>query len=88
MAKFLAEVITIISEQKSLSDFRGSREMLHYAYLTKIKEYNSKIMREAKEAMEKQEHEDYINKIKRHTSKIQQDQKEAEEREKMKIQKE
>lgn len=46
VAKFLAEIITIISEEKSLSDFRGSREMLHYAYLTKIKEYNSRLQRE------------------------------------------
>ena len=46
LAKFLAEIITIISEQKSLNDFRGSREMLHYAYLTKIKEFNSKVQRE------------------------------------------
>ncbi len=43
LAKFLAEIITIISEEKSLSDFRGSREMLHYAYLTKIKEFNRKL---------------------------------------------
>ena len=46
MAKFLAEIITIISEQKSLSDFRGSREMLHYAYLSKIKEYNRRVQDE------------------------------------------
>ena len=51
MAKFLAEIITIISEEKSLSDFRGSREMLHYAYLTKIKEYNSRVRQEADEAV-------------------------------------
>jgi hypothetical protein len=49
VAKFLAEIITIINEEKSLSDFRGSREMLHYAYLTKIKEYNSKLHREVVE---------------------------------------
>lgn len=48
MAKFLAEIITIISEQKSLSDFRGSREMLHYAYLSKIKEYNRTMQNEEK----------------------------------------
>lgn len=46
VAKYLAEIITIISEEKSLSDFRGSREMMHYAYLTKIKEYNSAIKKE------------------------------------------
>ena len=40
MAKFLAEIITIVNEEKSLSTFRGSREILHYGYLTKIKEYN------------------------------------------------
>ena len=48
MAKFLAEIITIISEQKSLSDFRGSREMLHYAYQSKIKEYNRTMQDEEK----------------------------------------
>jgi len=36
----LAEIITIVNEEKSLSTFRGSREILHYGYLTKIKEYN------------------------------------------------
>jgi hypothetical protein len=50
VAKFLAEIITIISEEKSLSDFRGSREMLHYAYLTKIREYNSRVHRDRENA--------------------------------------
>jgi len=41
VAKFLAEIITIVNEEKSLSDFRGEREMMHYAYLRKIKLLNS-----------------------------------------------
>jgi hypothetical protein len=41
IAKFLAEIITILNEEKSLSDFRGEREIMHYAYLTKINMMNS-----------------------------------------------
>jgi hypothetical protein len=37
----LAEIITILNEEKSLSDFRGEREIMHYAYLTKINMMNS-----------------------------------------------
>lgn len=54
--------------------------MLHYAYLTKIKEYNSRIQRQAKIAKEKQDHESYVEQINQYTRKVQQDQKEAQER--------
>lgn len=37
VAKLLAEIITVIQEEKSLSVYRGEREMIHYAYLQKIK---------------------------------------------------
>jgi hypothetical protein len=32
-----------VHEEKSLSDFRGEREMMHYAYLRKIKLLNSQL---------------------------------------------
>lgn len=41
MAKLLAEIISIMHEEKSLSEYRGERDMLKYAYLQKIKSLNS-----------------------------------------------
>ena len=41
MAKLIAEIISILHEEKSLSEYRGEREMLKYAYLHKIKSLNS-----------------------------------------------
>lgn len=43
VAKFLAEIITIVNNEKSLSDFRGEREMMDYAYLRKITLLNSEL---------------------------------------------
>lgn len=40
MAKLLAEIISILHEEKSLTEYRGEREMLKYAYLQKIKSLN------------------------------------------------
>jgi hypothetical protein len=39
----LAEIITIVNNEKSLSDFRGEREMMDYAYLRKITLLNSEL---------------------------------------------
>ena len=41
VAKLIAEIISILHEEKSLSEYRGEREMLKYAYLHKIKSLNS-----------------------------------------------
>ena len=41
VAKLLAEIISIMHEDKSLKEYRDEREMLKYAYLQKIKSLNS-----------------------------------------------
>lgn len=40
VAKLLAEIISILHEEKSLTEYRWEREMLKHAYLQKIKFLN------------------------------------------------